>query len=191
MKTNKLYWLLMVMMVGIGIVFSTTTYAYMVSETETISNEFDPAQVSCQVTETFENNVKSSITVKNTGDIDAYIRVRLVSYWVDAEGKIVSEPSKTGEELIKLIKADEDEGEILWIADSPNDTYYYKNKVSIEAETSNLLTESSITLMPNEKGYRQVVEVFAEAIQAEPAKAAESAWNVKITDGKISSVNSE
>ena len=34
-------------------------------------------------------------------------------------------------------------------------------------------------------GYRQVLEVFADAIQSEPERAVTNSWGVKISDGNI------
>ena len=36
-----------------------------------------PSHVSCEVTEKFDGETKSNVNVENTGDTDAYIRVRL------------------------------------------------------------------------------------------------------------------
>ena len=74
-----------------------------------------------------------------------------------------------------------------WIKDPNSDTFYYSNELPAASTTSDLLDGSSITLA-TEDGYRQVVEVFAEAIQANPAQAASIEWNVTVTDGKIVSI---
>jgi len=178
-RINNLYLALAVATVGMVIALSTTTYAYMYRETQSKSNQFEPALVTCQVEETVSNSVKTQIAIKNTGNIDAYIRVRLVSYWVDEEGNIAAKASITP----KINTLDQTK----WIADEDNHTYYYKNKVAKETETSNLLSEMSVTLK-SEDGYRQVVEVLAEAIQAEPEKAVEESWNVEVESEIITQV---
>ena len=75
-----------------------------------------------------------------------------------------------------------------WIRDEDNDTYYYTKKVAPDAFTTTLL-DSDITLRLSSEGYRQVVEVFAEAIQAEPDEAVTSSWGVTIANDVITSVN--
>lgn len=70
----------------------------MYHKTEMITNEFGRAIVACEVVESFNTSsgVKSSIKVKNTGNIDAYLRVSLVSWWEDVNGNaeaIQSAPS--------------------------------------------------------------------------------------------------
>lgn len=52
------------------------TVAYLQTQTEPLENQFTPAKVSCKVEETFDGNVKSNVTIRNTGDTDAFIRRR-------------------------------------------------------------------------------------------------------------------
>ena len=176
LKTHQLILLgiLIALMLACGAV-----YAYMFMRTGTQSTAFVPAKVDCEVEETYGNNVKSSITVKNTGNIDAYIRVRLVSYWVDADGNIVAKASPT----LSISPA------AGWIPGSDN-IYYYSSPVEPTQAPLELLA-SPITL-EEEDGYRQVVDVFAEAIQAKPVKAAEDSWKVDIDNaGKITGERTE
>ena len=143
-------------------------YAYMFMRTEEQSTQFIPAKVDCEVEETYGNNVKSSITVTNTGNIDAYIRIRLVSYWVDGEEKnIVAKTS-----VMPSVDYDTE----YWVEVGDN-TYYYTLPVSPDAVVSLLKTP---VVLAAEDGYNQVVEVFAEAIQADPGDAVEEAWGVEL-----------
>ena len=65
------------------------TLAYLVTQTDPVVNTFTPADVSTEIKETFVNNVKSSITVENKGDIPVYVRVALVGNWCDSDGNVV------------------------------------------------------------------------------------------------------
>lgn len=69
------------------------TLAYMFRQTAPIKNEFTEANVACSVQETFDGTQKTSIKVKNDSNIDCYLRVRLVSYWQNANNEIVGMPS--------------------------------------------------------------------------------------------------
>ena len=60
--------------------------AFLTTKTPEVVNTFTPAHVEPDVKEDFNGTVKSSITVQNTGDIDAYIRVKLVTYRVNNDG---------------------------------------------------------------------------------------------------------
>lgn len=158
-------------------------YSYMFARTEDAANELTPATVSCTVDETFKDNKKSSITVQNTGKVDAYLRVRLVTYWVNDAEEIVAKPSAG----LTVNVADG------WLAGTDN-TYYYRRPVKPGETTDNLLKDV-ITLV-SEDGYKQVIEVFAEAIQAlgttdeGNVPAVEDAWGVTVgADGVITAVN--
>ena len=57
----------------------TGTLMYLVSKTTAVTNTFEPAIVTCEVQENFDGTVKKDVTVKNTSNIDAYLRVKLVT----------------------------------------------------------------------------------------------------------------
>lgn len=175
MKTRKKFIIPFSIVLVILLVLCGTVFAYMLRQTEPLSNQFTPANVSCEVVERFDGTQKTSIQVRNTGNIDAYIRVRLVSYWVDSGGNIAPKPSVMPEISI----TDE------WIKGS-NDTYYYKTPVSPDTNTGELLA-ANITLA-TEDGYNQVIEVFAEAIQSKPSNAVTGSWGVTLdSEGNVAS----
>ena len=157
------------------------TVAFMFKKAQK-KNTFQVAQVKCEVHEEFDGTTKSDICVKNTGNIDEFIRIRLVSYYVDNSGNIVGRASSDYPTL--TLK----DG---WIA-GENHTYYYKEPVKANAST-NILCEPiklETKTLVNGTEVKQVIEVFAEAIQTNPEKAATEAWAVTVTDGKITSASS-
>lgn len=121
--------------------------ALLLDTSDTLTNTFTPAHVTCAVEETVENDVKSSVQIRNTGDIDAYIRVAAVGNTVDASGNV------TGNyDLSPYLAASG------W---TKSGSYYYWNaKVAPNALTGELLT-GSIDL----EG--RLVTILAEAIQAD------------------------
>lgn len=173
MKKRTGYTLIVIGALALLAVICATVYAYMFRETETKSNLFTPAVISCEVHEVTDASIteKTSVTVKNTGNIGAYLRVRLVSYWVrmaeDGTSEIISKPSVMPEFQMA-------EG---WMAGNDN-TYYYKTPVSPDGFTGELLS-STITLI-EEDGYQQVIDIFAEAIQSKPASSVTESWNVQL-----------
>ena len=145
-----------------------TTFALMFRQTNALNNQFQAAVVDCEVSEKFNGTEKSQICVTNTGNIEAYLRVRLVTYWVDSEGKIVAKPSQMPS-LPAVAKE--------WI--KSGDTYYYTKPVSPRGITTPLFV-GAITLQQDGDGYRQVIEVFADAIQSKPAEAVKESWGVNL-----------
>lgn len=179
MKNRKKYSLILIAFLLALFIVCGTVLAYMFKQSEYKDNQFNPAEVSCEVHEVTDSNIpsrvteKSSIKLKNTGNIDAYLRVRFVSYWVqtasDGSTKIASKPSVMPEFEIA-------DG---WIKGS-NDTYYYQKPVAPGKLTYELLASESVIHLTEEDGYLQVVEVFAEAIQSKPEKAVTNRWNVEL-----------
>ena len=155
--------------------------ALMFRQTNLLTNEFETAIVDCQVHEKTDTGsviagVKSSIQVKNTGNIPAYIRVRFVSYWVDSEERVMGKASEMPEILYN---------EAAWFKE--NDIYYCKTPIEVGAFTPELLQSGKkiVLRVDEETGYRQVVEVFADAIQSKPDRAVENSWKVNVTDNNI------
>lgn len=174
MRNYKISPFILIATLFVIMVLCGTAIAYMFRQTEYKDNQFTPAEVSCKVLETFDGEQKTSIQVQNTGNIKAYLRVRLVSYWVDEDSNIVAKPSKT-----PTITMETD-----WVK-GPNNTYYYKEPV-VPSEKTDTLLSSPITLEKDENGHLQVIEVFAEAIQSKPQKAAIDRWGVTIdSNGNI------
>ena len=185
MKRNKkrvlITFFILTLAAAIGI-----TIAYMFKKAE-VTNHFNLAQVSCVVHETLDGvehtdgtnigSKKSNITVENTGNIASYLRVRLVSYWVDEKGNVVGEASK-----MPTISYDQTN----WIAGS-DDTYYYKTAVDAGKQTVSLCDEFTLEQKIDSDGdtLYQVVEVFAEAVQANPEDAVKTAWKVTLSDSNI------
>jgi len=151
-------------------IVSTPVVAYMIKRVGTTTNTFVPAAVQCQVMETVADNAKTRIIVVNEGNIDAYIRVRLVTYMTDEDGNVTTATPPS----VDFTLGDS------WIKDADSNTYYYKDAVVPGGETGNLLETEKIILAEG-----QVVVVLAEAVQANPSSAVAGAWGVTIADGKI------
>lgn len=154
-----------------------TVYAYMFHRTGETSTAFAPAKVSCEVAETYNGIEKSSITVKNTSNIPAYLRVRLVTYWVNGEGKVAAKSSPE----LNITPANG------WIRGKDN-TFYYSKPVAPDAPnnvTPELLASGTTITLAQKGEFKQVIDVFAEAIQAEPAKAVKDSWKVTLTGETI------
>ena len=192
---------LLILIVGLTVVIASisVSVAYMLTRSDILTNIFVPAKVSCEVVEAVESGTeasKTSVKVKNTGDTDVYVRVRVVTYWEDSKGNPVARTSPenkfgAGSDDWKYNTTD-------WIYDDKNQTFYYKASVGKDQTTNDLLpTDSKITLKVEEATqgnvkftYHQVVEFIAEVIQSSPDDAVKEAWGVTL-DGndQITAVN--
>lgn len=159
-----------VLLIAVLLLISTavgSTAAFLVTKTEPVKENFAYAQVSCQVTDT--------MGVKNTGTAQAYIRASYAVNWLDGEGIIAA---VTPEDY----SCDLDENQGAWV-DGGDGYFYYPDPVDPGGEAPSLLTCS--VLCPEEPVYTLSVEVVAEAIQSNPAGAAEEAWGVTVSGGVL------
>ena len=84
-KTKRILLLALVVAIlacGVG-----GTIAYLITNTGSVVNTFQPAYVTSQVNEDFNNGgtTKSNVTITNTGNVSAYIRAAIVITWQDAD----------------------------------------------------------------------------------------------------------
>lgn len=62
--------------------------AWLVSNDD-VTNSMEPGNVPITINETVSNNTKSSVTVTNNGNIQAFIRVAIIANAVDKNGDII------------------------------------------------------------------------------------------------------
>lgn len=164
---------LVVSLLALLLVVAGGTLAWLTAQ-DSVSNTFTPAHVSCVVTENFDGTVKSNVNVTNTSDIAAFIRVKLVTYRVNDDGKHIGGtatilPFTPGTGWVKH------EG-----------FYYYTKPVAPGAapETALIGTKGiELVQYTDADGGKQVIEVMAEAIQSQPDRAVQQAWGAGFTIG--------
>lgn len=133
------------------------TIAYLARETDSIVNDFIPANVTIDIQEKVNNNTKEEIVIENQSNVPVYIRVALVGNWADAEDKICI--NHTGSPLSSLTPGDN------W-KKGDDGFYYYTESVAVGGKTTDLL-DSAIELTLADDGCSYQLEVIASAIQAQ------------------------
>lgn len=142
------------------------TIAFLSTKTDPVVNTFNPSQVTCSVVEDFDGKTKTNVNVENTGDIPAFIRVKLVAYRTNDAGQHIGGVSEVP--AFTLGKG--------WA--KYGDYYYYTCPVAPEEMPTDSLAEV-IELTENYTdvdGGHQSIDVIAEAIQAGPEAAVKAAW---------------
>lgn len=167
------------------------TVAYLQTQTDPLENEFTPAKVSCEVAETFDGNVKSDVSIRNTGDTDAFIRVSVVANWVKTDSKnnvtsVYAQQPVAGTDYTLTLA---DNFNANWLKDS-NGFYYYKNAVKPNEATDTLIKECTL-IGEAPAGYTLAVEIVASAIQASPETVAEEHWKVAVENNAITGVQNQ
>ena len=156
------------------------TLAWLTANSGPVTNTFTPAQVSCTVEEKFDGTTKKDVNVKNTSDIDAYLRVKLVTYRVKDNGDRIGGTA----EIPEFTPGTN------WV--KYGDFYYYTLPVAPgEKPKTDLIGAEGITLVryTDADGGKQVIEVMAEAIQSQPERAVGQAWGVTISGGSVTAYN--
>lgn len=125
------------------------TVAWLNTSTGPVENTMIPGKVPITINETinetFNGITKSGVTVTNTGNIDAYIRVAIVANAVDKDGNIIAgtAPSYTvNEEKWQLLK----------------DGYYYYKGAVAPGGTTEALFSGPVTVTGE-------LNILAESIQ--------------------------
>ena len=156
------------------------TLAWLSTKGDPITNTFTPSKVTCEVTESFNGSTgeKSNVNVKNTGTINAFIRVKLVTYRVNDEEQHIGG-------IAKIPDFTPGAG---WVENG--DYYYYTKPVAPGTKPAAALI-SSIDLIgsyTDADGGKQAIDVMAEAIQSVPEDAVQAAWGEGFsigTDGSL------
>ena len=149
------------------------TVAWLSAKTSPTVNTFTPSHVSCSVEESFDGKTKSSVNVLNTGDTEAFIRVKLVSYRVNEQCQHIG-----GTSDIPAFTPGEN-----WV--EKGGCYYYTLPVKPgEKPVADLIESIELTGSYNDPdGGSQVIEVMAEAIQSGPEAAVKAAWGADFSSG--------
>lgn len=153
--------LLMVLFMSVG-----GTLAWLTAHTSAITNTFTVATPGVKIEEGFDKQTKSNVQVKNTGEVEAYIRVALVPTWEDENGNAVAEPASLDDLSITWGNSGK------WLKGTDG-YWYYKEPVAPGYSTEVLLEKATVT---TENGYHMNLQVMADSIQADPTRAVTAMW---------------
>lgn len=150
------------------------TLAWLAATTGSVVNTFAPAKVSTEVEEK-TGDFKSEVKIKNTSDIEVYVRAAILVNWVKQNGdgtvSVYAVPPVLGKDYTCAIGAD-------WTLDADG-YYYYNGKVAAGGSTTDLIVKADQTADANvPDGYQLQMTILSEAIQAEGmgATSAQDAW---------------
>jgi len=157
------------------------TLAYLVTNTDPVTNTFTPGDLDTPPKETFENDVKSDVVVTNSNDsaVAAYVRATWTINWVVGTGETaqIVAPAKAGEYEIDV--AGTGSG---WSQGS--DGFYYWHKPVEPGEETGALIESLTAnndAAPKVDGVHLQATIITQTIQADPVDAIKDAeWPVTI-----------
>ncbi len=180
---HKRIWILtlsvmVLLLVGVG-----ATLAFLLSSTDALTNRFLPSQAGCRVMEErFDGVSKQNVTVQNTGNVDAYMRVSVVCNFLDEDGNVVGVIPHLGLDYTLACNTAD------WFL--CGGFYYCKRSVAPGENAPVLFTQCDVLETDAAKAYRLNMDFAAQCIQANPAKAVESAWKTVTVaaDGTLTEV---
>lgn len=161
-KTKRILLLALVVAIlacGVG-----GTIAYLITNTGSVVNTFQPAHVTSEVIEPNwidGNTVKQNVTIKNTGNVSAYIRAAIVITWKDKDGNTMpAQPVAGTDYTLSINTTDWTKGQ--------DGYYYYTEPVAANGTTSNLIVSCTENYTDKyNDGRKLCVEVIGSAIQSE------------------------
>lgn len=169
--------LLLVLCVAAGL-----TLGYVFDSTGEVTNEFNPGKVTTTIVEEFDGETKKSVKVKNTGDTDAYIRVKLNFTWVseDDENIVYSQTPKLNTDYtVTYVNNAETDNDPKWVL-GVDGFWYYTMPVAPDDSTKVLIEECKVIDTAIPEGYKLSLNVISSAIQADPTDAVQSAWGATV-----------
>lgn len=177
------------------------TLAYVFTNTESISNIFNPSRVASAVVEAGGSpvtgevvntgTVKTNVQIKNIGDTEAYIRATVLVNWKSSDGtKVFAQKPLESEYTIEWNVATTTV-ENVWIKGSDG-YYYYTTPIAAEVGLTDILIKNAqlaqgVVPPTGTDGtqYYLSVEIVASAIQSTPETTVEGQWGVDVENGLI------
>ena len=189
----------------IGIVGLTVAYF---SNSTSITNEFETSEYGTDVTETFTSptgwqpgdETPKVLTVKNTGEVDEAVRVKVEEKWVNKNGQELS-LTQDGNVAALIHYINDSDWTRVDVANEDYYYYYYNYKLAPEEETSELLdkvifnplinasttctttTENGVTTRScksNGSGYDGATYTLKFTIETVQYNKYADAWNVDV-----------
>lgn len=159
-------------------------------DSDQVTNKFELANVSGEISEDFDKSVKTNVKFTNTGKVDAYLRVAFSASWMttDDEGNRVIAPEDVLSPTNLTTTEFGDDYTIDWDNTSNwryyQGYFYYLSPLEPGGKTPVLIT--SVTPKDSAENYQFRFDVSAQLIQAEPEDAVKNAWGVVITEEGVS-----
>ena len=160
------------------------TIAYIVTSTNDVENTFTPGKVSCEINEAFTGALKEDVTIRNTGNTEAYIRAAIIVTWKSTESGSTNTYATAPQEGQYTMTLGSD-----WIP-GEDGYYYYKSPVPTGESTAALIEKCELKAgVSAPEGYALSVEILADAIQSTPTSVVTEKWHVTLVDNEITGVD--
>lgn len=152
------------------------TAAYMKKKTAAVTNKVIPVSFSVDIQEKTEDGALKNLSVKNTGSMPAYVRIKLIINWKNADGNVYGvRPVKDKDYTLTIPDGNG------WLYDKPDSLWYYKNPVAPNTNTGIFIAECKpVSPSTAPAGYTLSVEAAVQAIRTVPVEDIFYAWPIDI-----------
>ena len=151
-----------------------STLAFLIAKSGSVVNTFTPSKVTTSVDETFENGVKSDVSIVNTGDTPAYIRAAVMITWQNAQGDVYGRMPVAGTDYDITYLTGNIATKDCWVLGE--DGYYYYTTPVDAKESTGILIKKCEAKATAPEGYSLCVEILGSGVQYVPAAAVET-WS--------------
>lgn len=157
--------LVMILSVSVG-----GTLAYLIAQSETRTNVFEPGDVTTETKEDFTpNGNKSDVKISTKGsNVDTYVRAKIVVTWVDKDGNVLAQKPKEGTDYTISINEGDD-----WMQ-GDDGFWYCREVVKAGKETPVLITNCYPKENMGPVDAQLQVTILSQAIQASGDAASEA-----------------
>ena len=156
------------------------TLAYLATQTDPVVNTFTYGQVPIDIPEDFDGTTKENVRVSNTGNVDAFVRAKIVVTWKSASGEVSGVAVQPGDYTMTTGDG--------WFRGTDG-FYYCKAPVKADTESPVLITTATRTGTAPE-GYDLSIEILAQSVQADGIKdgvpmVQAIKWPVTVVNGQL------
>lgn len=157
--------LVMILSVSVG-----GTLAYLIAQTNDVTNVFQPGDVTTTTEENFDGEKKENVSISTKGsNIDTYVRAQIVVNWIEENGNVSGQkPVTPADYTISINEEDWMQGD--------DGFWYCKDIVKAGEETPVLISSCAPVPHMGPLGGHLQVTILSQAIQA-AGDAASEAFN--------------
>ena len=190
---NKYTLLLACLLVTVAIVVSGTI-AYLFTASDPVTNTFKAVLPGIEIPEEMKGTIKENATIKNTGEVDSFLRARIIVTWQNDNGEVYPE--------VPVLDTDYtmSNGANWQKVDVGNSFYYYYKKIAAPGQPAvtqgtnkeivygtgvtaddMLIIRAEVKKEAPAAGYTLHIEILGQAIQANPIEAVQETWGMTYT----------
>lgn len=152
------------------------TVAFLLDKSGSVKNTFTPSKITTTVDEKLNGSTKKEVSIKNTGDTDAWIRAKVIITWQDENGNVYGSQPKEGTDYeIEWNLPENPSEDACWVTGADG-FYYWTKPVSANVNTGILIKECTYQKDTAPDGYALTVEIIASGIQSKPASVFNTEW---------------